>query len=1015
MQEMRMANHNLKRAVRLALLAAGATSASAYVSGASAQEGTLEQVVVTGSRIATTGIESPSPLQIVGAEDIDDSGVLNLQDLLLQNPAFGSPAISRTNSNFSTSSAGVATVDLRNLGTERTLVLVNGRRFVAGIPGESAVDLNTIPQQFIERVEILTGGASSVYGSDAVAGVVNIIYKKDFEGVELEGQYGGSKESDDHQTQLGLTMGTSTADGRGNIMVHAGYTDQGAVQSRDRARSAVDSFSYGYWYYSADELFKPLTPFYSSYTPQGAFFTAGGAGVYTFTPDNQLKEGFDTNGAAGPADGFNRNAKRLIALPVERYLFATQGSYEYAEGHSVFVEGTYASSQSTTDLEPFPLDSSSIYPVDSLMPLETFYAGAMRKNPFVPQAIYDAAADETTAPDGSAAPDGRRDIAFRRRLSEIGNRGNVADRDTFRIVAGFNGDLPFGEDWKYEAFYGYGQTKEAQVSGGQVNVINFRYALEGVPDVTDLDEDNDTTEVICANPDARAEGCVPINIFGNNAISPAAAAYVNAPTLLDTFTTQKLAGLNFTGSLFDLPAGPLGIAIGAEYRDEYARTEFDPLAQAGLNGGNAIPRTEGGFDVMEEYIEVNVPILADLPFADQLSLRAAYRFSDYETVGNTDSWNVGLEWAPIPQVRFRAIRALSTRAPNINELFSPPSQTFPSGLIDPCLGVTATSTGPVAAACLAAPGVLENIETNGQFTLFQPDVQGISGRNSGNPDLGEEEGKSWTVGVVLTPDWWDWSRNLSVTIDYSKIEIDQAILLTPRQFILDQCYGGGDTSLCDFITRRPTQIGANSSGSLQFVDTQESNSGGLNAEGIDVGINYAQDLADWGLAGRFNARLAYAHAINGYEIPVPGADQDRFVGELGGAKDRFNLGLGYSIGDFAINWTTTFIGESALDDQFLKSFRDTPGCVANAAQCRDLVTLDIGVDSVTYHDVQVSWSPGDKYEVYFGVTNLFDEDPPLIPSGLPTSLLGNNTGTETDSGVYDAIGQRYYGGVRVKF
>src|SRR5262245_29981683 len=231
MQETRMANHNLKRAVRLALLAAGATSAGAYVSGAAAQaqEDSLEQVVVTGSRIATTGIESPSPLQIVGAQDIDDSGVMNLQDLLQQNPAFSTPAISRTNSNFATSSAGVATVDLRNLGTERTLVLVNGRRFVAGVPGESSVDLNTIPQQFIERVEILTGGASSVYGSDAVAGVVNIIYKKDFEGVELEGQYGGSKEGDDHETSVGLTMGTSTADGRGNIMVYGGYTDQGAV------------------------------------------------------------------------------------------------------------------------------------------------------------------------------------------------------------------------------------------------------------------------------------------------------------------------------------------------------------------------------------------------------------------------------------------------------------------------------------------------------------------------------------------------------------------------------------------------------------------------------------------------------------------------------------------------------------------------------------------------------------------------------------------------------------------
>ena len=344
--------------------------------------------------------------------------------------------------------------------------------------------------------------------------------------------------------------------------------------------------------------------------------------------------------------------------------------------------------------------------------------------------IYDAATDVNG--------DGARDLSFRRRLSEVGNRGSTADRDTFRVLGGFEGEIPVGENWKYEAFYAYGQTKEAQISGGQVNVLNFRSALEAVADVNDIDGDGDTAEAICASADARAEGCVPIDIFGHNSISAAAGAYVNAPSSLATFTSQKLAGLNLTGDVIDLPAGPLGVAFGIEYRDEFARTEFDPLTQAGLNAGNAIPRTEGQFDVLEEYLEVNVPILADLPFADQLNLRAAYRYSDYSTVGNTDSWNVGLEWAPIPQVRFRGIRAISTRAPNINELYSPASQTFPTGLRDPCQGVTATSTGTLDDNCRAAPGVAENIATNGAFTLNQADIQGISGFDSGNPNLGEE-------------------------------------------------------------------------------------------------------------------------------------------------------------------------------------------------------------------------------------------------------------------------------------
>jgi len=237
-----LTSHAIKRAVRCALFAGAAATVAMPVHAA---DESIQEVVVTGSRIASPNLVSASPMQVVGAEDIASSGVPNIQDLLLKNPTFGTPTLSRNNSNFLTSSAGVATIDLRNLGEARTLVLVDGRRFVSGIPGESAVDMNTIPAGFIERVEVLTGGASAVYGSDAVAGVVNIIYKKDFEGVALDAQYGESGEGDDSQKQIGLTLGTNSADGKGNIMVYLGYTDQGAVYSADRERSAVDQISTG--------------------------------------------------------------------------------------------------------------------------------------------------------------------------------------------------------------------------------------------------------------------------------------------------------------------------------------------------------------------------------------------------------------------------------------------------------------------------------------------------------------------------------------------------------------------------------------------------------------------------------------------------------------------------------------------------------------------------------------------------------------------------------------------------
>ncbi len=974
------ANYFLSRAIRAALLA-GAAATVAVPAMAAEEDESIQEIVVTGSRIKSLSVESASPMQVVGSADIETSGVANIQDLLLKNPTFGTPTLSRTNSNFLTSSAGVATIDLRNLGIDRTLVLVNGRRFVSGIPGSAAVDLNTIPTQFIERVEVLTGGASAVYGSDAVAGVVNIIYKQDFEGVALDTQYGESAEGDDEQKQIGLTLGVNSADGKGNMMVYMGYTDQGAVYSADRKRSAVDQYSLGAGFTGDPaDFFTPVRPYYSGFAPQGYFYTDND--IITYDAAGNVIPA-DTNGTTSAATGFNRNGVRTIAVPTERYLLAGRGSYEFTDGHRAFFEGTYASTQTQSRLEPFPLGSESIYPDSGgQVPAEFLVNGVLLRNPIVPDEVY----NDITDNDG----DGLADYYFARRLSDIANRGNRANRDTFRIVAGAEGDI--AGDWTYEAYYSYGQTKEAQTSTGQVNVLNFRNALEAIPDVDDIDGDGDVTEAICRDANARAQGCVPINLFGFNSISPAAAQYVQAPGMLSTVTTQKVAGLNFTGTVFDLPAGPFAVAVGAEYRDEYALSEFDPLQQAGLNAGNAIPPTEGDFDVLEGYLELDVPLLADLPAIDSLTARGAVRFSDYSTVGNTVSWNAGLEWSPIPQVRFRAIRALSTRAPNISELYDPPSQTFPTGLNDPCLGVTATSTTSSSDACRADPGVAANIAANGAFTLTQADLQGVSGYNRGNPDLEEEEGKSWTIGVVLTPDGIPVLENFAFTIDYFDIDIEQAIVSTPRQFILDQCYSG-DAAFCSFITRRQAAQGNTSAGSLEYIDSAGTNSGGYSTEGIDLTVDYGQDIGP----GRLNARLSYTHLLDGYVVPLPGADKDPFAGEIGSSEDRAYLQLGYAFNDISVTWQTTYIGPADLDDQFLSGYDLAPGSV--------------GIGSWLYHDLQASYNAWDTVQFYLGVNNVFDNDPPPIISGLPFDV----TGTETAAGTYDAIGRRYYGGFRMKF
>lgn len=947
---------------------------------AQAQSGAVvDRVEVTGSRILTLGAESPSPLQVIGATDIAASGVTNIQELLLKNPTLGTPSISRTNSNFSTASAGVATIDLRNLGTARTLVLVNGRRFVAGVPGESAVDLNAIPTEFIERVEILTGGASSTYGSDAVAGVVNIILKRNFSGFSIDASKGRSSKGDDDKDKFSLTFGANSEGGKGNVMGHLAYSKQGAVYSRDREASAVDQISAGALSGDPAEFFTARRPFYSSFAPQGRFFVGSTSRTYDAN-GNMIP--FSTNGPAGDgvgATGFNRSAFRTIAIPTERFLLAGKGDYNFNENHSAFFEGTYAASQTKTKLEPFPLGAEAIYPSSGgQVPAEFMVGGVKVRNPIIPQSLFDMMTDT----DG----DGMKDYYFTRRLSEFGNRGNVADRDTFRVATGMKGNLL--KVWDYDAYVGFGATKESQVSSGQVNVLNFRNALEAVPDVNDINGNGNVTEAICRDADARAQGCVPVNLFGFNSVSQAAAKYIEAPGLLSTYTSQKLYGVTFSGEPFNMPAGPFGVAFGMEHREEYSRSEFDPLQQAGLNAGNAIPRTEGKFSVSEFFVEARVPLLKDLPFVKSLQLTGAVRSGDYSTVGKTLSWNGGLEWKPTADLKVRATRALSTRAPNINELYSPPSQDFPTGLVDPCLGVTATSSGPTDAACRANAGVAANIAANGSFTLNQADVQGVSGFNRGNPSLQEEKGRSTTFGIVYTPRTLG---NLTLTADYFKINISDAIVSTPRQFILSQCYGG-DASFCQFIKRRPAAVGANSAGSLDLIDSAVTNSGGLFTEGMDFTASWGDKVGP----GRLNTRLSYTYVKEGYLVPLPGAEKDHFGGEVGASKHKGSLTLGYTVGPFGVVSQTTYIGKAYLDDQFLKDY--------------DLPVRSVSIGSKFYNDFQFTYNYG-KAQFYLGIDNAFNKKAPPIISGLPD----NTTGAETEAGTYDAIGRRYYGGVRMSF
>lgn len=953
-------------------------SLAAWTSIAAAENGVADvpKVQVTGSRIAAPGAESPSPLLVLTAADIAASGAVNVQELLQKYPAFGSPTLNRSNSNFLPSSGGVSTVNLRNLGDARTLVLVNGRRFVSGVPGNSAVDLNSLPTDFIERIELLTGGASAAYGSDAVAGVINIILKQRLDGWSLDASAGRASAGDDLKRKLSLAYGLASADGASRLMVHLGYSKQGAVYSRDREFSASDQISRMLGTGQAADAFVPIRN-YSVAAPQGRFFfnrdANGRPGEFSYDRSGNVIP-WSTNGTASlAATGFNRAAFRTIAVPTERLLLAAKGDMAVGAQHSLFVEANVSRTQVRTIVEPLALSSADVFrSTNGQVAAETLVNGVVVRNPLVPQYLYDRIADTNG--------DGLRDYSFSRRIAEADTRVAKVDRDTLRFVAGMKGSV---RNWNYDSYLAYGKSKERQRTTGQVNVAKFRAALQAVPDASG--------NAICADAAARAEGCVPLNLFGYNTIAPGALQYVGAPGALDTAIVQKLAGATINGEPFVLSAGPVAVAAGLEWRSESSLSVPDALTQAGLNSAGTVPVTAGRFTVRELFAEARVPLLKERPFAHSLNFLGAVRSGSYSTVGSARSWNAGLEWRPVVNLKLRGTRALSTRAPNINELFATATQVFPTGIVDPCVGVSAVSSGTYDAACRAIPAVAANIAANGKFAVTQADIQSLSGFNRGNPELEAEKGHSTTVGLVVTPVSLPALSKLTLTADYFRIRIAGAIVSTPRQYALQQCYGGGNADFCRFITRRQANAGSFSSGAITFIDSAASNSGGTGTKGVDWTLAWADSVGP----GRLSARLAFTRLKEFYNVPLAGAKTDAATGEVGFPRNKAALQLGYQWGRFGVSSSTSHIGASALDDQFLAQFSLQPGAVR--------------VGSKTINDFQFTYALKTTLALYAGIDNAFNIKPPPIISGLAGDVIG----TETNTSMYDAIGRRFYVGLRI--
>ena len=947
-------------------------SASAQSSGPP-EDGQLEEIVVTGSHIKRSTFDYSSPVTVIDEVEISSTGTTNLGDLLQTLPQSIS-TINNANSSFFTVSAGLNLTDLRFLGTDRTLVLVNGRRFVSGAsPGTGyGVDLNSIPTGMIDRIEVLTGGASAIYGSDAIAGVVNIITKTDFEGVDIDLQVGASTEGDKNKEDISITVGGEFGNG-GFGMLSVGYSDDEALRSRERDFAAFDLV-----FSDEDGDGFGETPIWlgSAFPPQGRLNPPGPGPQYngdgTVFQDPTTPDGLF--GTPEVSDRFNRAAFRTIFNPVERRFAAANASYPLGENVSVFTEINWSNVATDSEIEPFALSIN-----DDVF---QFSRGGstgfdVASNLLMPQLLKDnliAAGVTNTNQLGTND--------WVRRLVEFGPRAAKVDRTTSRAITGF--DVKLTDNWDLNSYISYGRTEQNQENTGQINTERAALAL-------DVELAPDGVTIQCSSELARIQGCVPFNVFGAGTITPEAVRYLQAPGNLKTIVEQEIYHLGISGSLgWDLGAGAVSVAAGYEYREERG-AEINPgFNQTGISGGNATAPTNGTFDVSEFYGEIAVPLL------DRVSIDAAVRFGDYSTVGNQTTWKVGFDAALHESFRVRGTVSESVRAPNIADLFAGAGETFAT-VNDPCNGVDNTTTGNVAENCRSIQVIQDRINNQGAFILTQPEQQSTGGFVGGNPFVNEETAEALTFGIVWQPNFLD--NGFSAAIDYYDISIDDGIAVTSRNTVLQRCYSV-DPSAFDPTcgigfqpggrARRDTRPGA---GSLTGVDSGTSNENRFETQGIDIELAYAMDLGP----GSLNTALVWNHLIEWDEIGIESGDVDKNAGEILTPDDRATARFAYTYGDWTAHWRMRYWSRSKDSNTPELANENDCFCASGLAPSANEVA------SYVYNDISVAFNK-DTYSIRFGINNAFDKKPPM----LPQFTQFGNTGTNTSTEAYDTVGAAWF-------
>ncbi len=931
---------SLARAIRIVIGGAAGLGAAFAAAPSIAQEAqALDEVVITGSRIRQNPLEERLPVLSVSAEDYAASGSTSIADYIQKLPIAGS-AINRTNNSSGNLGyppdgggigAGAAEIDLRYLASKRVLVLVDGRRWVKGSSGSGvsgAVDLNSIPASAIKSIEILQDGASAIYGSDAIGGVVNVITADDYDTFNITGYAGQYGESDGETSEFNVRMGGSGE--RGSALVALSYNNQKEVNTsaRDESRLALPGFPFGISGGIAPgraNFFDPVLGDFVDVVPENT------SPVYTPGDPN----GGDFH-AFSDADRFDYQPYNHLVTPNERFNLFAKGEYDITENVRFRGLASFNNRKSQGQAAPVPLffgvdGGSTTYMVNFFMPAD---------HPFNPFGID---LDGTTnAPFLSKRP------------VEAGPRIFNQDVDTWYLSGGFEGDFKLGgRDMYWDVT---GTRSENNATQTKLNQFNSRMLNVGLGD-----------PAVCAT----IPGCVPINLFGEGSLTREMLDFVTYKGV-DT-SSQRLVDItaNLSGDLVDLPAGALGFAVGYEHREEDGNFIPDPVVASGETADVPTNPTAGGYDVDEVYGEVIVPILKDRTAVDSLSFSAAARFSDSDRFESETGTKFSLNWGPTENLMLRASYSEGFRAPNIGELFNLGSR-FDSGITDPCN----TAVNPVPPANCAALGVPDD------YVQLNPQVSVDTG---GNRDLQPETSETFTAGFTWQIPLGGAFERLLFEANYYDITIDGAIQAPDAQDTLDACIATLEPLFCNQVNRNP-------SGTISSIEGTLNNIGGIETNGFDVNLDLSLGETGAGsfrfqLMGSFlmDYDELFANSAGGFDR-VERAGQELGSPTRGFVEQKITLNTFWNLGDFSALLSFRYL--SSLTEQCVGLVAD----LGQTAFCSNPAGLTNKLDSQLYTDLQVAWAPsemfGGGWNLALGVQNLTDEKPPICYSCDLNSLDG---------------------------